>query len=286
VLELTGNDLERSAGSLLAQGREAFGFGRDTVDRVLPRLISREGHDRLFAEMERTLGAGYFSIRRAIFEAGCGTGSFVIPALDRGHDAYGVDNDPSRLAVANAKVSAYALPPEWTERMRLCDAMDTGFEANRFDVVLGHQFIEHVPDPAGIASELLRITKPGGFIVLYAPDYRAPFEAHYEIPWPPFAARWMLEAWLDAFERPYGGLAQIFPVTLFQLHGIFQALDCDIVAAGNDFPIEERIGRHFDLSSPAAVRATAMRMRNALSLGTLPRNFTMPTSLVIAVRKR
>lgn len=285
-MELASSDLEQSARALLAESREAFGFGEDTIERVLPRLTSREGHDRLFGEMERTIGAGYFSTPRSIFEAGCGTGSFVIPALERRHDAYGIDNDPQRLAVAHAKVNAYALPVEWKDRLRLGDAMRTGFEADRFDVVLGHQFIEHVPDPAGIVSELLRITKPGGFVVLYAPDYRAPFEAHYEIPWPPFAARWMLETWLDAFNRPHGGLAQIYPVTLFQLVGVFQALSCDIVAAGNDLPLEEGVGRHFDLSSAEAVRATATRMRAALAAGTLPRNFTAPTSLVIAVRKR
>jgi SAM-dependent methyltransferase len=279
-------DLERYAWALLEEGAAAFGFDRAVAERVLPRLISREGHDRLFSEMERTVGAGYFSRPRSVFEAGCGTGSLVIPALERGHDAYGIDNDPSRLAVAHAKTRAYGLPPEWSERMRLGDAMDTGFEANRFDIVLGHQFIEHVPDPAGIISELLRITKPGGFLILYAPDYRAPFEAHYEIPWPPFAARWMLEEWVDAFSRPRGGLDQIFPVTLLQLAGIFQALPCDLVAAHNDFPIEERVSQHFDLSSRQAVRATALRMREAQATGTLSRNFTMPTSLAIAARKR
>ncbi len=225
-------------------------------------------------------------LRASVFEAGCGTGSFVLPALERGHDAYGVDNDPKRLSVGYAKLDAYALPPAWRERLIFGDAVQTGLECNRFDVVLGHQFIEHVPDPAGIICELLRITKPGGFLCLYAPDYRAPFEAHYEIPWPPFAARWMLKEWLDAFERPHGGLDQIFPVTLFQLAGIFQALSCDIVAAGNDFPVEERVAAHFDLSSKQAIRGTALRMRDAMRAGTLPQNFRSPTSLAIVVRKR
>lgn len=280
------SDLERRAWELLDEGARAFGFTRATAERALPRLISREGHDRLFAELERALGAGYFASKRAIFEAGCGTGSFVLPALERGHDAHGIDNDPRRLAVAHAKLETYGLPETWRDRMVLGDAMQTPFESERFDVVLGHQFIEHVPDPAGIISELLRVTKRGGFIALYAPDYRAPYEAHYEIPWPPFAARWMLEEWLDAFERPHGGLDSIFPITLFQLVGIFQALPCDFVAASNDFPLEERIAAHFDLSSREAVRATALRMREAHRAGTLAQNFTRPTSLAVVVRKR
>jgi SAM-dependent methyltransferase len=279
-------ELQRRGRALIEDDRVAFGFGEEFAERALPRLTSREGHAHLFGAMEAVIGAGYFSTPRTIFEAGCGTGSFVLPALERGHDAYGVDNDPLRIAVGEGKVAAYGLTDAWRERLVLGDAMQIPFEANRFDVVLGHQFIEHVPDPAGIISELLRIAKPGGFVVLYAPDYRAPFEAHYQIPWPPFAARWMLEIWLDAFERPHGGLKQIFPVTLFQLAAVFQTLNCDLISAGNDVPIEEHVARHFDLSSAEAVRSTALRMREAQRTNALAQNFRSATSLAIIARKR
>ncbi|HEV3154739.1 MAG TPA: class I SAM-dependent methyltransferase [Candidatus Baltobacteraceae bacterium] len=286
MLEESFPEVERLTRKLLASAAADFGLDDAAVERLLPRLASREGQARLFAEIENTIGAGYFSARRSIMEAGCGTGSFVVPALERGHDAYGVDNDPERLDVAYARIDEYGLPPEWKARMPLGDATHTPFAPNTFDVVLGHQFIEHVPDPAGAISEMLRVTKPGGFVVLYAPDYRAPFEAHYEIPWPPFAARWMLETWLDAFERPHGGLNSIFPVTLLQLAGIFQALDCDLVRAQNDFEIEPHVGRHFAMHDEASIRATAAHMRAGHAAATLPRNFMMPTSLAIAARKR
>lgn len=286
MLEESYPEVERRTRLFLDGARTDFGLDDAAIERLVPRLSSRDGQSRLFAEIENTIGAGYFSVRRSIMEAGCGTGSFVVPALERGHDAWGIDNDPVRLDVAFARIDEYGLPADWKTRMPLGDATNTPFPPDSFDVVLGHQFIEHVPDPAGAISEMLRVVKPGGFVVLYAPDYRAPFEAHYEIPWPPFAARWMLECWLEAFERPYGGLNSIFPVTLLQLAGIFQSLNCDLVCARNDFEIEPHIGRHFVMNDKGTIRATALQMRAAQAAGTLPRNFTMPTSLAIAARKR
>ena len=279
-------EVERRTRKLLATSAANFGLDDATVERLLPRLASREGQARLFPEIENTIGAGFFSVRRSILEVGSGTGSFVVPALERGHDAYGIEIDPERLDVAYARIDEYRLPSEWKSRMPRGDAMHTPYDSNSFDIVMGHQFIEHVPDAPGAISEMLRVAKPGGFVVLYAPDYRAPFEAHYEIPWPPFAARWMLECWLDAFGRPYGGLDHIFPVTLLQLAGVFQALNCDLVRASNDFEIEAHVGRHFTMNGEDAIRATAQQMRAGQAAGTLPRNFMIPTSLAIAARKR
>ncbi len=159
------------------------------------------------------------------------------------------------------------------------------WSADSFDLVLGHQFIEHVPDPAGTISELLRVTKPGGYVVLFAPDYRAPFEAHYEIPWPPFLSRELCKVWLDAFERPYGGLDGFFYTTAPQIVAIVLSMNCRLVNAYVDRPLEERVRRHFDCASESATRETAKRMRDAFEARTLPANFMSATSFGIAIEK-
>lgn len=51
----------------------------------------------------------------------------------------------------------------------LADASHLPFQDGTFDVVCSDQVIEHVPQPAAVVSEILRVTKPGGTIYLGAP---------------------------------------------------------------------------------------------------------------------
>jgi SAM-dependent methyltransferase len=44
------------------------------------------------------------------------------------------------------------------------------YEDDRFDIVVSRYVFEHIEDPAWAASELLRITKPGGWICAFTPN--------------------------------------------------------------------------------------------------------------------
>jgi ubiquinone/menaquinone biosynthesis C-methylase UbiE len=228
---------------------------------------------------------GYCSVPRSIFEVGCGAGGFVVSALRAGHDAWGLDNDDERLELGRERIDALSLDPGWKQRLLKGDASDTRIDPNRFDLVIGHQFIEHVPNPASTIFELLRVTKPGGYVVLFAPDYRAPFEAHYEIPWPPFLPRELCKVWLDGFGRPHGGLDDFYYVTVEQLVGIVLPLNCRIVNAYNDRKVEPQVMRHFDCSTPQTTFETAKKFRTAFEARSLPENFMIATSLGIVVQK-
>lgn len=285
--DLAQQRLNHRAWVLMHQDMGLLGFGDELAHRLIGNLINKNQQDFLYAAVEYTIGVpGFFQTKRSILEAGCGTCAFVYSALERGHDAYGIDNDRNRLAVAYAKIPAYGYAPEWKDRALLGDATATPFEAGRFDVVVGHQFIEHVRDVPGSISELVRVTKPGGFIVFYAPDYRAPYEAHYQIPWPPFATRQMAETWVEAFERPTGFIEMFNYVTLPQVGAVFEALDCQIVSATIDRQIDPTAARLFDVSSTAALAKSAQLVRTAFEAGTLPENFRAATSFAIAARKR
>ena len=48
---------------------------------------------------------------------------------------------------------------------------DSGYADGVFDVVIMNHVIEHVPDPVACLSELHRITRPGGHLVLETPTY-------------------------------------------------------------------------------------------------------------------
>lgn len=44
------------------------------------------------------------------------------------------------------------------------------YEDDRFDVVVARAVFEHLDDPAFVAGELLRVTKPGGLIAAFTPN--------------------------------------------------------------------------------------------------------------------
>lgn len=271
---------------LLRRAQADYGYGDAIVERELTKALNPDWQTHLLDMVAGVIAQPtYWSTPRSVLEAGCGSGSFVTAVLKAGHDAWGIENDADRLAIGNARIDAFGLDRAWKERLVAGDATATGFEPERFDAVLGHQFIEHVPDPAGTISELLRVTKRGGYLVLFAPDYRAPFEAHYEIPWPPFLQRELCKVWLDGFGLPHGGVDDFFYVTLQQLVGICEPLNCRIVNAYNDRKIEAQVMRHFDCSTPQGTFETAKKFRAAFEARSLPQNFMIATSLGIVAQK-
>jgi SAM-dependent methyltransferase len=279
-------DLRERALVLLAKGQAAFGFDDAVLQRDLAKTLDPNWQTNLFDMVRSVIGVpDFWSTPRSILEVGCGSGSFVTAGLRQGHDAWGIDNDVDRLAIGYARIGAFGLDPAWNSRLVPGDATATGFEPGRFDLVLGHQFIEHVPDPAGTISELLRVTKPGGYLVLFAPDYRAPFEAHYEIPWPPFLSKDLCKSWLDGFGRPYGGLEMFYYTTVMQIVSYFEPLNCRIVNAYNDRKIEPQVMRNFDCSTKQATFECARKFRAAFEARQLPENFMIATSFGVAVQK-
>ncbi len=52
------------------------------------------------------------------------------------------------------------------------------YPANAFDTILSHEVLEHVADDRAAAQEMVRVLKPGGRIVIFAPNRGYPFETH------------------------------------------------------------------------------------------------------------
>ncbi len=52
------------------------------------------------------------------------------------------------------------------------------FPANSFDLLLSHEVLEHVRDDRQAVSEMARVLKPGGRLVVFVPNRGYPFETH------------------------------------------------------------------------------------------------------------
>jgi SAM-dependent methyltransferase len=52
------------------------------------------------------------------------------------------------------------------------------FATVSFDVVFSHEVLEHVDDDRACVAEMVRVTRPGGRIVVFVPNRLYPFETH------------------------------------------------------------------------------------------------------------
>lgn len=104
---------------------------------------------------------------------GCADGGYDEEMLARGLDAVsGVDVEESRIAEAkrrnlpNADYTAF-------------DGMTLPFEDASFDGTFMNEVFEHVADEMRALSEIFRVLKPGGVLVLISPNRWFPVEGHW-----------------------------------------------------------------------------------------------------------
>ena len=91
-----------------------------------------------------------------VLEVGCGTGLILERTDAIGAEVYGVDLSPKMVEICRKKglnaqeASVTALP----------------FEDDSFDLVYSFKVLAHVPDIRKAMSEIVRVTRPGGRMVL------------------------------------------------------------------------------------------------------------------------
>ncbi len=96
-----------------------------------------------------------------ILDIGCGTG-----ALMKQIEPYGsvTGIDVSSQAVAFCKSRGIS-------NVRLGDATSISEKDNTFDLVVALDVLEHVQDDRKVLSEMLRVLKPGGKLIVFVPAY-------------------------------------------------------------------------------------------------------------------
>ena len=140
-------------------------------DSELPAMLARDadhwwyrGRRRIVAgELERlALPSG-----ARLLDAGCGSGR-TLDDLTRFGRVTGLDLSP--LAVRTARGRGHDV--------RQADILDMPLPDGRFDAVTCLDVLEHIRDDGRALSELLRVTRPGGAIVVTVPAYPSLWSAH------------------------------------------------------------------------------------------------------------
>ena len=90
----------------------------------------------------------------------------------------GVEIDLSVASEAHARICGVSMTVTSTDGIVVAPAEALPFAASSFDVVFSHEVIEHVADDRAAAAEMVRVTAPGGRIILFCPNRLYPFETH------------------------------------------------------------------------------------------------------------
>jgi ubiquinone/menaquinone biosynthesis C-methylase UbiE len=103
-----------------------------------------------------------------VVDVGCGTGAAVYALAPTAREVIGVDSDASMIEVARREAPANA-------GFELADGEQLPFSTGDFDVGTTLRTLHHTRNPDRLLAELVRVTKPGGTILVV--DQLAPRQA-------------------------------------------------------------------------------------------------------------
>lgn len=107
-----------------------------------------------------------------VLDVGCGPGSDTLPLADLVGDTgevWGVDHDAEMVSEANSRAAAGGL--DGCVHHRQADAAALPFDDAYFDACRSERVFQHLPDPSAGLAEMVRVTRPGGRIVVLESDY-------------------------------------------------------------------------------------------------------------------
>ena len=107
-----------------------------------------------------------------VLDLGCGPATDTLALgelVGPSGEVVGVDYDAEMVGEANRRAAAAALGA-WVKH-RQADATALPFAAEVFDAARSERVFQHLLDPEGALAEMIRVTKPGGRIVVSDADW-------------------------------------------------------------------------------------------------------------------
>lgn len=103
-----------------------------------------------------------------ILDVGCGLGMYTQAFGRYSGQVFGTELEGERAVQARQR--ATGVVQAVGERLP--------FKSDTFDLVFNNEVIEHVADDRQTAREMVRVTRPGGYVATFCPNRLWPFETH------------------------------------------------------------------------------------------------------------
>src|ERR1041385_7358606 len=141
---------------------------REMMEHTYPILFRVEqshwwhiGRRRILSTFVENICREVTDRRPRILDVGCGTGANLL-MLSKYGDAEGVDLSEDAVAVCRER---------GLENVKLGAAEKLPYEDGTFDLVTALDVVEHLDDDLGGLSEMRRVLRPGGRVLLFVPTF-------------------------------------------------------------------------------------------------------------------
>jgi SAM-dependent methyltransferase len=129
---------------------------------------------------------------RTVLDVGAGPVQFARAFAERGACYLGVDADAAALTAA-------ALPGTGAA---VADGLRLPLRTGAVDVTFSSNVLEHVRDPRAFGDELVRVTRPGGFVFLSYTNWLSPWGGHETSPFHYLGGRRAIDRYTRHYGRP------------------------------------------------------------------------------------
>lgn len=128
-----------------------------------PSYVWRSGQQRRLDKMRQ-----WADLDGPILDNGCGLGAYLNAMAPFSRQRFGLELEIDRAV--DALDASQGVAQGVGERLPFAD--------NSFNFVFSNEVIEHVGDDAHYAAEMVRVTRPGGKILIFCPNRWYPVEQH------------------------------------------------------------------------------------------------------------
>lgn len=128
-----------------------------------PGYVWRSGQERRLQMIRR-----WADVSGRILDDGCGLGTYLAAFAPYSDHRFGLEVEADRARRAQRRATGVAVGV----------GEHLPFPDGSFDFVLSNEVIEHADDDVKYAAEMVRVTRPGGRIVVFCPNRWYPVEQH------------------------------------------------------------------------------------------------------------
>jgi ubiquinone/menaquinone biosynthesis C-methylase UbiE len=141
---------------------------RDYIDTKYLSVLA----DLLKQDKQRTYTWMHLQPGQKVLDVGCGPGTDTIPlaqVVGPSGQVVGVDHDATMIAEADKRAAQVGCSA-WCHHHQ-ADAAALPLETGTFDTSRSERLFQHVQNPTVVLAEMVRVTKPGGWIVVFDADW-------------------------------------------------------------------------------------------------------------------